>query len=412
MLTYSSAVLYVSLFLGLYYQIFLLITFFEKTEEGHGLGIADVNSPDLPTVSIIVPCFNEEKTVAKTVLSLLELNYPKEKLNIVVVDDGSKDSTYAEALKLTRFPGIKVFTQKNGGKYTALNFGIKNATTEIVGCLDADSTVHKDSLLKMVPYFKVHNVVAVTPAMKACKPETFFQRMQNTEYNIGIFVKRVMGQLDAIHVTPGPFSLFQKSIFDKIGYFRHAHNTEDMEIAFRIQDHRYRIANCPTAFVYTITPPTFKKLYKQRIRWTYGFLKNAYDYKHMFMKKKYGHMGMLTLPFAIFSVVVVLLIFANTVYHVASYVLEHIQRYLVAGFQFKSISFDFFFLNTHSAVLLTIVMFCGTLTIMALAWKMTEGKFRINRDIIYFIAFYGFLAPIWLIKASCNAIISKPTSWR
>jgi cellulose synthase/poly-beta-1,6-N-acetylglucosamine synthase-like glycosyltransferase len=412
MSVYSSVVIYISLFLGLYYQIFLLITFFEKSADKHGLGLANVNSPELPTVSIIVPCFNEEKTVEKTVLSLLKLNYPKEKLNIVVIDDGSTDSTYSTAQKLTKFENVKVFTQKNGGKYTALNFGIKNANTDVVGCLDADSTVHEDSLLKMIPYFNIRDVVAVTPAMKACKPKTFFQRMQNTEYNIGIFVKRVMGQLDAIHVTPGPFSLFKKDIFEKIGYFRHAHNTEDMEIAFRIQDHRYRIANCPTAFVYTITPPTFRKLYKQRIRWTYGFLKNAYDYRHMFMRSKYGHMGMLTLPFAVFSVVVVLLIFANTVYHVLSYVVEHIQRYLVAGFEFKMINFDLFYLNTHSIVLLTIAMFCGTLTIMALAWQMTEGKIRIGRDIIYFVAFYGFLAPIWLIKASYNAILSKGPSWR
>ncbi len=412
MTTYSSIVLYTALFFGLYYQVFILITFFEKEtgQKPRKISLDELGS--LPSVSIIVPCFNEEKTVEKTVLSLLELNYPKEKLFISIVDDGSTDSTYSKALELTKYPNVSAFTQKNGGKFTALNFGIRNATTDIVGCLDADSTVHENALLKMVPYLEEHNVMAVTPAMKVHNPKTLLQKIQNAEYNIGILLKKIMGKLDAIHVTPGPFSLFKKEVFEKIGYFRHAHNTEDMEIAFRIQENRYRIANCPTAYVYTITPPTFKKLYKQRTRWTYGFFRNAHDYKHMFFNRKYGNLGMLTLPFAIISSNIALLIFGNTLYNFASYIVEHIERYIVAGFTFKWLSFDPFFLNTNSIILLTVVMFCCSLFIMALAWKMAEGKIRFSRDILYFIAFYGFIAPLWLIKAAYNVALSKPATWR
>ena len=412
MAIYSSTIIYISLFIGLYYQVFILLTFFENKSENKKNEMASIKNAELPSVSIIVPCFNEEKTLEKTVLSLLGLNYPKNKLFITIVDDGSKDSTYKKALELTKYPNVKAYTQANGGKFVALNFGIKNSNTEIVGCLDADSTVHPDSLLKMIPLFKGKNVMAVTPAMKVHNPKTILQKIQNTEYNIGIFLKKIMANLDAIHVTPGPFSLFKKEIFEKIGYFKHAHNTEDMEIAFRIQNNHYRIANCANAFVYTITPATFKKLYKQRTRWTYGFLKNAQDYKHMFLNPKYGNIGMLTLPFAIITSVVALLIFGNTIYNFIQYIVEHIEKYITVGFSFHTPSFDPFYLNTNSIVLLTTVMFLCSVALIALAWKMAEGKIRMRLDIVYFIALYGFIAPIWLAKASYNAITSKAVPWR
>ncbi|MDQ5893503.1 MAG: hypothetical protein QG640_515 [Patescibacteria group bacterium] len=408
MALYSSTILYIALFFGLYYQIFLLVTFFEKEEENN---LSEKKKYE-PTVTIIVPCFNESKTVAKTVLSLLKLNYPKEKLFITVVDDGSSDSTYEEALKIASLGNIRVLRQKNSGKYVALNKGIEMSESEIVGCLDADSTVAPGTLQKMLPYFLQDKVVAVTPAMKVHNPKTLLQRIQNAEYNIGILLKKIMGKLDAIHVTPGPFSLFKKSVFKEIGYFRHAHNTEDMEIAFRIQHHHYRIANCPQGFVYTITPPTFKKLYKQRVRWTYGFLKNAIDYRHMFFNKKYGNIGTLTLPFAIISIITAFLVISNSLYHFSSYVVETIQRYTITGITFNWFSFDPFFFNTSSITLLTFTMLCSSFTIILLAWSMVEGKARITRDIVYFVALYGFIAPLWLAKASWNTITSKAVSWR
>ena len=405
---YSSTILYIALFFGLYYQIFLLVTFFEKEEENSPLGKKKYE----PTVTIIVPCFNEAKTVTKTVLSLLALDYPKEKLFITIVDDGSTDSTYQEASKIAHLGNIHIIRQENSGKYVALNKGIGASESEIVGCLDADSAVAPGTLLKMLPYFLQDKVVAVTPAMKDHDPKTLLQKIQNAEYNIGILLKKIMGKLDAIHVTPGPFSLFKKSVFKEIGYFRHAHNTEDMEIAFRIQNHHYRIANCPQGFVYTITPPTFRKLYKQRVRWTYGFLKNAIDYKHMFFNKKYGNIGTLTLPFAIISVITAFLIIGNSLYHFSSYVVENIQRYMVAGVTFDWFSFDVFFLNTSSIALLTFIMLCSSFSIILLAWRMAEGKTKITRDIVYFITLYGFIAPLWLAKASWNTIASKAVSWR
>ncbi len=98
--TYYSIIIYISLFFGLYYQIFILVTFFENKPRKYISDIASMKSTNLPSVTIIVPCYNEEKTLEKTVNSLLNLKYPIGKLFISIIDDGSLDATYSKALNL------------------------------------------------------------------------------------------------------------------------------------------------------------------------------------------------------------------------------------------------------------------------------------------------------------------------
>jgi len=432
-MTFSSLLLYTSIFCGLYFQIFLLVTFFEaqqkeKTTEkraGNKNLAADskyASLAALPTVSMIVPCWNESKTVENTLISLLNLDYPKEKLSVLVVDDGSKDDTYAvataAAARLNKQEGlarIEVVTQKNGGKYTALNCGIAIAQTkgtQFIGCLDADSFVDKHALARMIPYFNNPEIMAVTPAMRVHEPKNILQYIQRAEYNVGIFTKRVFGMLNSIYVTPGPFSIFRTSVFKEIGVFKEAHNTEDMEIAFRIQSFGHRIANCHNAFVYTKTPDTIKKLHKQRTRWTYGFLKNAIDYKHIFFNKKYGHMGGFVLPAAIVGLALSLAIAADFIYHIGNSIATTIQKISIVGWTAPHFTFNWFFINTETTTLLAIVLLAITVTIVSLGKFIAEGTAKPSRDMLYFIVFYGFLAPLWLSKAVYNVALSKKTPWR
>ncbi len=401
LMTFSGILLDISIFIGLYFQVFLLVTFFEADGEK--------NSPEklaldknkqmlaaagLPTVSITVPCFNEARTLEKTIQSLLGLNYPKEKLSLLIVDDGSKDETFKIAqeivARLSPTYNIRAVTQKNGGKYTALNKGISESTADLVGCLDADSMVDPEALIRMVPHFANPKVMAVTPAMLVHQPKTLLQAIQRVEYNVGVFTKRVLGMMDAIHVTPGPFSIFRRSVFAEIGLFRHAHNTEDMEIAFRIQSFGYKITNCYNAIVYTIAPKTLKTLYRQRTRWSYGFIKNAIDYKHIFFNKKYGNMAMLTLPLAVTQIIKI-----NTV-----------------GIHMPHFSFNWFFVNTEMTTVLAIILIGIIVTIALIGRKTAEGSARPTFDIVYFLALYGFIAPLWLGKAVFNTIMSRNTPWR
>jgi cellulose synthase/poly-beta-1,6-N-acetylglucosamine synthase-like glycosyltransferase len=199
----GSLGIYACLFLALYFEVFLLISFLEKPPAKRTTTLPS----RYPTVAILVPCFNEERTLAATINSLLALTYPKDKLSIVVIDDGSRDSTAAIAEQyVAAHPQVKFFTKPNGGKYTALNFGIEHTTAELIGCLDADSFVEKDALLEVVKRFEADpSVMAITPAMKVHRPQSWLELMQAAEYTFGIFYKKMFDNLAAISVLPGPF---------------------------------------------------------------------------------------------------------------------------------------------------------------------------------------------------------------
>jgi cellulose synthase/poly-beta-1,6-N-acetylglucosamine synthase-like glycosyltransferase len=127
---------YVLLFISLNFEVFLLITYFEnrleiRKEDHRGFG----EIKKYPTVTIMVPCWNEENTVTKTVNSLLSLDYPKDKLKIMVIDDGSTDKTWEKVQRFKNNAQVEMYSKENGGKYTALNFGISKLKSNLVGCL-------------------------------------------------------------------------------------------------------------------------------------------------------------------------------------------------------------------------------------------------------------------------------------
>ncbi|MDP3875282.1 MAG: glycosyltransferase family 2 protein, partial [bacterium] len=150
----QALILYCSLFTSLFFEVFLLITYLEVREE---LSLEEQhlrkNIKWFPTVTIIVPCFNEEHTVDDTIQSLLSLDYPKGKLSIIAVDDGSTDETRNHLARFESHPQISVLSKNNGGKHTALNLGLEKVESDLVGCLDADSFVNSDALKKIVPFF-------------------------------------------------------------------------------------------------------------------------------------------------------------------------------------------------------------------------------------------------------------------
>jgi cellulose synthase/poly-beta-1,6-N-acetylglucosamine synthase-like glycosyltransferase len=408
-MTVSTIILYCILFASLYFQIFLLLTFLDrkkKPAENNTL-----NNASLPAVTIAVPCFNEEATLTSTVLSLLALNYPKDKLTVMVVDDGSADGTFAVATALSKkYPQVEVYRQENGGKYTVLNFALSKCTTPFFGCLDADSFVHPEALLRIMQCF-TEDMSAITPAIVVHEPKNILQKIQKMEYNLGVFVRHTFSLLNALQVTPGPFSIFRKKVFETIGGYKHAHNTEDMEIALRMQAHKLKIGNCPNAYVYTVTPPTLRKLYRQRVRWVTGFLKNALDYKFLFFKKEYGNLGVLTLPFAVFSIITALYFTVLAVIELVKYVSEKYLEISIIGLQFNP-SFDWFFLNTEMVALLTLVALAGSVAVLLIGKRMAEGNIRLSADFFYFIFLYGFIPPFWLTKSLYNVLLSKRTTWR
>lgn len=409
----SDIVLYIFAFLALYVQVFFLLTFIERRKE---LGETPLprSNKKLPGVTIIVPCWNESMTVIKTTQSLLNLDYPKDKLNIILVDDGSTDDTWEVMQRYANHPQIKIYHKENGGKHTAVNFGIEMTTTELVGCLDADSFVHRLALKRIVSFFlKDKETMAVAPSIIVHEPKTIVQKAQKAEYDMAVFVKKMLGFLGAIHVTPGPFSIFRKKVFDEIGMFRKAHNTEDQEIALRMQEHGMKIEQCPDAYVYTVSPDSVKKLYKQRLRWIYGFINNMIDYKRLILSPKYGNVSMFTLPSGLISIIALVFVVSFMVGRVGIRIVEEINRFRVTGFQINNLpNFDLFFLNTESVLFISILLYAVILAWTLVGRKMAQGNARITIDLLYFVLIYNIVAPFWILKAIWNTITSKKPSWR
>ncbi len=414
----TNILIYVFLFTALFYEVFLLITYFENREE-----MKEENRPidgrlkRYPTVSIVIPCWNEETTLGNTVHSLLHLDYPKNKLNVIIVDDGSTDNTWDVAQKFARNPQVQAFHKENGGKHTALNFALTHITTEFVGCLDADSLVHKDALKQIMFAFQEHkDAVVVTPSIHVWKPKNLLQLIQRVEYGWGIFIRKMFSYLDAMYVTPGPFSIFRRDLFDKIGFYKHAYLTEDMEMALRIQSHHYKMINAHNAKVFTITPNTLYKLYKQRLRWTYGYIKNAIDYRYMFFKKEYGNLGFLVLPTAVISIFSSLYVITISLLKFSNQLWTLYIKFKTVGFDFSfhpfTFSIDWFTFHTEIIAIMSIIAFLGTLTLIFLSRKMAEGHVRIGWDLLYFLTLYAFIAPLWLARAVWNTVFSVRTTWR
>jgi cellulose synthase/poly-beta-1,6-N-acetylglucosamine synthase-like glycosyltransferase len=371
-----------------------------------------IELPEYPTVSIIVPCWNEQTTIFRTMNSLLAVDYPKDKLEIFLVDDGSTDHTWEVMQDFAKNPQVQVFQKENGGKHTAMNLGIERSTAQLVGCLDADSFVDPQALKRLVSYFKNPVVMSVSPSIIVDNPKNVIQFAQKLEYQMSVFVKKMLGLVGGIHVTPGPFSIYRREIFTKIGLFRKAHNTEDMEIAYRMQKNHMKIEQCNDAYVYTTTPNSIPKLYKQRLRWIHGFIRNTYDYRKILFNPKYGTFSIFTVPAGIVSISAATFFFGSSLVSFFKFVIEKITKIKAVGFHFAPAHFDWFFVSTHASMFLLVFLYALIISAILIGTRMAEGKAKFSFHIFSFMIIYSVIAPFWLMHAMYKVVTQKAPSWR
>ncbi len=404
--------MYHFLFLSMYFQVLLLTTFFEnkkriKNEELHTVST-------YPTVAVAVPCWNEAKTLGTTLDSLLALDYPKEKLSIIVVDDGSKDATLEVANEYARMhPNlIRVISKENGGKHTAVNAALHSSESDLFGCLDADSFVTPSTLSTMVTYFEANpEVMAVTPCIHIKNPKTLIQRMQAIEYLMGVFLRKAYGQLDAIQVTPGPFSIFRRSVFSTIGDYRKAHNTEDFEITLRMHKAHFKIMNSHKALVYTVGPATARGFFFQRLRWARGFLENSLDYKELFFKREYGNFGMFTLPAAFIFVFYGLYAALFSYFTLFQELQRAIEKWLVVGFHPRMPTFDLFYFNTNVMAFLIMVATSLFLLVLYIGNLLSDDRQEFYRNFPLFFILYPIFVPLFLGRAVIDTFRNHKNEW-
>lgn len=250
----------------------------------------------LPKVSIIVPAFNEEVNAVSSLHNLLRCDYPS--FEIIFVDDGSKDSTYSivdEAFKNN--PSVKVFTKPNGGKSSALNFGIEQTNTEFVVCIDADTKLLPDAISKMMRHFTDPAIGAVAGVVKAGNEVNIITKWQSLEYTISQnFDRKAFAYLNCITVVPGAIGAFRKEALVRAGGFTTDTLAEDCDLSIRILKEGYVIQNEAHSVAMTEVPETVKQFMKQRFRWSFGVMQTFWKHKDALFNNKYKSLGWVALP--------------------------------------------------------------------------------------------------------------------
>jgi len=156
------------------------------------------------------------------------------------------------------------------------------------------------------------------------------------------------------------------------------------------------------------------KLYRQRLRWIYGFIKNLIDYRRLLFRKKHGAVAMFTLPSGIISILGVIFLSTTIVINIFKFVKTKIIQIHTIGFSnFFNLNykFEWFFVSTKVALFLSIILYILVIVSVLIGRKMSEGKVTFSISILYFIIIYSVIAPFWMIRSIYNAIFSKESSW-
>ncbi|MBA3723376.1 MAG: glycosyltransferase [Candidatus Levybacteria bacterium] len=263
----------------------------------------------LPSFSVVIPARNEEGTVVRAIESVLSSNYPKDRIQIIVVDDGSTDNTGTNVQNYIASQKDTVITlvqQKNAGKAHALNNGIKNhAKGDLVMCLDADSFIKKDALQKAAKHFTDPKVVAMSSNVKIIERPGLLNFIQRYEYLVCYQMKRAESLLNCEYIIGGIGSVFRRTTLEQINYYDTNTVTEDIDITMKVinlGNKENKVTYGSDVVTYTESVMNIPDLIKQRYRWKWGRCQTFFKNRSMFFSRDMKFTKSLTmfyLPLAI-----------------------------------------------------------------------------------------------------------------
>jgi len=343
-------------------------------------------------VSIIVPAYNEEITAPKTIENLLLTDYPD--FEIIFVDDGSKDNTYKKILALYEdHPGVKVITKPNGGKASALNYGINVANGEILVCIDADTVLKSDAVSLMVRAFSNPKVAAVAGNVKVGNRNNLLTRWQSIEYITSQnFDRRAYSYVNAIMVIPGAIGAFRRDAVQKVGMFTTDTLAEDCDLTLRLLRAGYKVVSCNEALAFTEAPETLQMLLKQRFRWTFGIMQSFWKHHDRLFVRKTPNLGWIVLPnMLVFQLILPLL----------------------SPLVDITLLFSFFMPKAGIIVMLYFAYYLLDLVISAIAFHFDGEKLTIRNAFNLFLQRIIYRQLLWyvLVKGYLRAIKGELAAW-
>lgn len=424
LLGFQAIILLYFLFINLSYTIFTLISL--KDIRIYSATVANQGVKNIiaglfyKPISIIVPAFNEQVTIEKSLKALLMLKYPE--YEVIVVNDGSTDATmdvltkkfslakvdkpFKRILKhapirgvylSVEYPNLLVLDKDNGGKADALNAGINISEFPLYCSIDADSLLEKDSLVKAARLFMEDKEVIATGGiiriLNGCTvndngevteihtPKKIIENFQAVEYTRGFLTGRTSwNSFQSLLIISGAFGVFRKDIVITVGGYRRDTVGEDMDLVLRLHQYckrekiKYKVIFIPDPVCWTQVPADIRSLLRQRNRWHRGLIESLIHSRRMFLNPLYGAVGLFGYPYF-----VAIEAFGPFIEFVGYFSL--ILFYL-AGYLSRNFAILFFILAILSGIWINL----GSVLLDNLIYKRYKGI----KDILK-LSFYGIL---------------------
>ncbi len=285
------------LLFGLGAKVFVFIVLSAKHHKMSALGRRRLGKYR-PLVSILVPSYNEELVLENCIISLLNQDYSN--TEIIIVDDGSKDKTKQIGKMIARLHHgkVRLYSKVNGGKASALNFGISKAKGDIVVSMDADSMFLRNAVRNLVLSFYDPNVVAVGGSVKVANRSKFINKHQAVEYITGLNLqRRAFAFMGCMQVISGAIGAFRKDVIVSIGGYSEDTIVEDMDVTLSMAMTGGVVEYNGKAIAYTEAPESIKDFIKQRYRWTYGGFQVLKKHKNLIFNRKHNSLGLVGIPY-------------------------------------------------------------------------------------------------------------------
>src|SRR6266704_3399762 len=248
-------------------------------------------------ISVVMAAYNEGKVIAETLRALLATDY-KGEIEVIVVDDGSRDETAAEVERIGHIdPRVRLLPQENRGKARALQRGLAAVHSGIVVFIDADTQCQRDTFSRLLEPFADARIGAVSGHAKVGNLRSFIARCQALEYTCGFNLdRRAYNRWKCITVVPGAISAVRKDAINEAGGLSLQTLAEDTDLTLSLHRHRQRIVYVPDAIAWTEAPESVRTLARQRFRWAYGTLQSLWKHRDMVFNWNYRALGWFSLP--------------------------------------------------------------------------------------------------------------------